>query len=46
VQQTGGTKLFADERSTHRNLLCNFRLAGQYTDSSVKVYEEPFLRLS
>jgi hypothetical protein len=42
VQQAFGAELFADERSTHRNLPRNLRLARQYTDSSLKVYEELF----
>nr|WP_141657347.1 hypothetical protein [Thiocapsa sp. KS1] len=42
VQQAFGAELFADERDTRRNLPRNLRLARQYTDFALKVYEDFF----
>lgn len=42
LQQAGSTQLFADQRRTHQNLPHSLNLARQYTDFSLKVYEELF----
>jgi hypothetical protein len=44
VQQACGAELFADERSSHRNRPRHLKLARQYTDFALKVYEELFSR--